>query len=475
MFQNLATKNYEKSLKIKALAELELRKRAKSQLSFEEYLKTVTPSFQWDWAYLKYIRELLKPIIYEKNKKIMVSIPPRHGKSEMITVRLPAYILEFFKEKRIIVGAYNQNLANKFSRKTRRIVAERLSLSKERSAVEDWETGLGGSYRAVGVGSGITGQGGDLIIIDDPVKNREEANSEAYQQKCWAWYRDDLYTRLEPGANMILIMTRWSQLDLAGQILASENASDWIVINLPALAEENDPLGRQVGQALCPERYDEKALNQIKSVLGNSFFALFQGRPTAVEGQIFKREWWNYYSSFDEVPIKGRIIQSWDTAFKKNSKSDYSVCTTWKFCENGAYLLNRWKERVEFPELKEAAKQLALRFKPSQINIEDKASGQSLIQELKRKSALPVIAVAVDADKIARANAVSAYIKAGNVYLPDFEPWTIDYVDVMSNFPNGAHDDDVDSTTQALSAHMYANNFGFLDYIMNKTKKVDTQ
>jgi hypothetical protein len=198
-------------------------------------------------------------------------------------------------------------------------------ISDERTAVSDWETAIGGGLRAVGVGGGVTGRGADLIVIDDPVKSREEANSQAYRDRVYDWFRDDLYTRQEPGAAMLLILTRWHLDDLAGRILASPDGSERTTVTLPALAEANDLLGRAEGQALWPVRYDEMELARIRGTLGSSFESLYQQRPSALEGAIFKREWWRY---FREQPKFSRIVQSWDTAFKTAEANDYSVCTT---------------------------------------------------------------------------------------------------------------------------------------------------
>jgi predicted phage terminase large subunit-like protein len=380
----------------------------------------------------------------------MIFMPPRHGKTECVTIRYPAWYLEQYPDKRVIVGCYNQILANKFSRKTRRILRERISLSNERTAVEDWETSAGGGYRAIGVGAGITGQGGDLVIIDDPVKNREEANSVAYRERVWEWYTDDLYTRLEPKAALILIMTRWHDDDLAGRILASDDARNWSVISLPALAEANDPLGRIEGEALCPERYNADKLLEIKNIQKANFHALYQQRPTAIEGAILKREYWRYYK---QAPKLNLVVQSWDTAFKIKKENDYSVCLTFGITDTGFYILDRWKQRVEFPDLKRVVIQKAEQFKPNEILIEDKASGQSLIQEIRRDTRLPIIAIQVDKDKVARANASTGVLEAGRCYLPEAIAWVADFVDVCAAFPNAAHDDDVDALTQFLSRY----------------------
>lgn len=444
----IAALNAEIELRLRGINPGDAPKKADKPLSYREWLPVVSPTFTWTWRQTSYIIDHIEQMLAGDIDKLMIFMPPRHTKSETVTVRLPAYILENNGHDRVIVGAYNQTLVNKFSRKTRRIAQSRFELSKERTAVEDWETKEGGGLRAVGVGGGVTGQGGNWIIIDDPVKNREEANSPTYREKCWDWYTDDLYTRLEPGGKLILIMTRWHEDDLAGRILASEDGPNWTVINLPALAEANDPLGREEGEALCPERYTEADLLRIKRVMGASFQALYQQRPAAEEGEIFKREWWQYYR---EAPKLKWIMQSWDTAFKKGAENDYSVCTTWGCTNTGFYLLDRWKEKVDYPTLKKTAKGMAAKWCPRTILIEDKASGQSLIQDLKTGTNLPIIAVPVDSDKITRAHAVTPTVEAGNVYLPESAPWLQDYIDEHAVFPNGSHDDEVDSTTQFLN------------------------
>lgn len=393
----------------------------------------------------------------------MIFEPPRHGKSELSSVRFPAWLLERNPGTRIIVGSYNQQLANTFSRKTRRICEGRITFSKDRTAVEDWETASDGGYKAVGVGSGVTGRGANGLIIDDPVKSREEANSRVYRDRCWDWYKEDLYTRLEPGAWELLEMTRWHHDDLAGRILQSEDGPNWTVVSLPAFAEANDPLGRLEGEALCPDRFNREELLAIQQVLGSAFQALYQQRPTAIEGSIFKREWWQYYR---EAPVFTRIIQSWDTAFKKGKENDPSCCLTWGEAKNGYYLLDRWNQRVEYPELKRTAKQMNSKWNPNACLVEDKASGQSLIQEMKRETRIPIIAINPDADKVARANSVTPLCEAGKVFLPEDAPWILEFIDQMAIFPNADHDEDADCTSQALSYMARGGSTtGMLDYM----------
>jgi predicted phage terminase large subunit-like protein len=441
-----------------------------AELPFAEWLEEVTPRFDWDCAHLAYIREHLDRVTAGGLRKLMVFVPPRHGKSELVTIRYPAWRLERDQNKRIIVGSYNATLAEKFSRRTRRICATRMALSDERTAVSDWETAAGGGLRAVGVGGGVTGQGGDLIIVDDPIKSREEANSAAYRERVWDWYRDDLYTRQEPGAAIILILTRWHMDDLAGRILASKQAGDWTVITLPAFAEAGDPLGRSEGEALWPDRYGEVELERIRIALGSSFQPLYQQRPSALEGAIFKREWWRTYAI---PPTLRRLVQSWDTAFKSGHDNDYSVCATWGEADAGYYLLDVWKRRVEFPALKSMVNTLGDQWKPSVVLVEDKASGQSLIQELKRDTRLSIMPIKVDTDKLSRAYAVTPAIETGRVFLPESAPWLADYLDNMASFPNAAYDDEVDSTTQALNYLIgRGSTTGIIDYYAELVRKL---
>lgn len=450
LMANILSEHHQLIIRAVALKEKRRRLSLEASLSFDDWLSIVTPMYHWGWRHLVYVRNELHRITTGEIKKLMIFMPPRHGKTECVTIRYPAWYLEQHPDRRVIVGCYNQILANKFSRKTRRVLRDRVQLSNERTAVEDWETRVGGGYRAIGVGAGITGQGGDLVIIDDPVKSREEANSVAYRERVWEWYTDDLYTRLEPHAALILIMTRWHDDDLAGRILASDDAKNWSVVSLPALAEANDPLGRIEGAALCPERYGVDKLLEIQGIQKANFQALYQQRPTAVEGAILKREYWRYYKQQPEFKM---IVQSWDTAFKTKKENDYSVCLTVGISDTGFYILDRWKQRVEFPDLKRVVIQKAEQFQPNEILIEDKASGQSLIQEIRRDTRLPIIAIQVDKDKVARANASTGVLEAGRCYLPESIPWVLDFIDVCAAFPNAAHDDDVDALTQFLSRH----------------------
>ena len=428
-------------------------------LTYEQWLVEASPTFTWNWRFQLLVQGHIRRVLAGDMDRLMFSVPPRHGKSEMVTVRLPAYTLEKDTAFRWIVGAYSQTLANKFSRKARNICRMRgVELSSERRAVDDWETAgarqVPGGLRAAGVGAGVTGMGANGIVIDDPVKNRAEANSETYRNATYDWYTDDLLTRLEPGGFIILIMTRWHTDDLAGRLIREqglkEEGGEWTVINLPALAEDDDILGRAPGEALCPDRYDEVALARIKRVVGSSFEALFQGRPVAAEGNLVKRQWFRYYAAQPAPNIRLSIIQSWDTASKDTELAAYSVCTTWAITRLGVYLLDVYREHLDYPALKRAAMSQADKWHPDGVLIEDKSSGQSLIQDLKADSMVPVIAIEPEGDKVTRMAVESVAYESGQVYHPERAPWLTDYESELTSFPLAPAADQVDSTSQFL-------------------------
>ena len=745
------------------------------RLAFYDWLKQISPDDNWDWPHLAYIRRYLDAITAGDLKRLIVTVPPRHGKSHQGTIRYPVYRLEQDPTQRVVIAAYSQTLANTFSRQARRIAAERMDIASDRKAVEQWETASGGGLRAVGVGGGITGLGanclpagtmvqtrrglvpieqinvgtkpdkilsynggrleykeaqafqvregawlyrittasgrvveatgnhrfyvagdyrkasslatGDLlmllvpkhrgqgglrlqevggkrsqgyllqptllrsssrnqelrslrvrgseeaqsqvlrrlpacseaktqgvtsafeqalpgvqlriqgvlatqgyglrrilrhglqeqgalkanewpakpqmeawrnpvacaatfgqgvqdyarvgqkkrrfclrelqgyrasarsshrqlaneqscsqlgdamqnvsfqvaqgsgfeaiyepiamverlcrqatvydiqvkdnhnffangllchncIIIDDPVKSREEAESEAYRERVWNWYRDDLYTRLEPGGAVVLTMTRWHEDDLAGRILNSDDAGSWTVVNLPAIAEDNDPLQRLPGTALCPERYDLDALNDRRRVLGEyGFNALFQQRPSPPAGGLFKRSWWQTYR---ELPQLERVITSWDLTFKDGPNTDYVVGMVIGQLGASFYLLDVIRDRMDITETLPAIVNTFNRYKPVATIVEDKANGPAVIAMLKRQ--VPgLIAINPQGGKFSRAAAISPLIEAGNVHLPERSSWASALIEEAAAFPNAAHDDQVDALSQGLT------------------------
>ena len=436
-------------------------KAQKARYHLLDFAQYTLPSYETA-PHLHQIASQLEAVERGDIKRLMVFVPPRHGKSELCSIRFPAWYLGRNPQHQIIACSYAIDLARTFSYAVRQtILSDRYQELWDRQLdigqMTHWQLvgkdNLRPSYIAQGVGGGITGEGADLLILDDPIKNAEQAGSKTYRDTVWQWWITTAMTRLQPGGAVILIMTRWHEDDLAGRILKSaksnRDADQWEVLHLKALDK---------GKALWPERYPVEALERIRAGQSDdpdapgagsrAFEALYQGNPTMEQGNIFRREWWKYYS---ERPVFSRIIHSWDTAFKGGTESDYSVCQVWGKAETGYYLLDVWRQRAEYPELKRAAVALYERDHPATVYVEDKASGQSLIQELKRDTIIPIRAVKVDRDKVARAHAVTPLIESGRVYLPDRAPWLHTLIEELSSFPSGEHDDQVDALTQALS------------------------
>ncbi len=442
-------------------------KSTSAQNSLIEFACQTHKSYKVNWHH-KRLASKLEDVANGKLKRLLISMPPRHGKTELASIRFGPWYLGQHPTHNIIQTTYSAEYAEENAKKSRYIVLSPeyrdifgFSVDRDSRAVSRWKTEKGGSYYAVGVGGPLTGRGANLLIVDDPHKNRQEAESPVIRKNVWDWFTSTAYTRLEDNGAIIVIMTRWHEADLIGCILSG--SEEWEYICLPAIAEQDEQC-RKEGEPLWPQKYDLAALQNIKTAIGSKQWeSLYQQRPSAAEGEIFKREYWQYYQ-LRFMPLFKKIIHSWDTAFKKGSQNDYSVCTVWGVTDTGYYLIYRWKERVEFPELKRTVISIAAQIPPNEILIEDKASGQSLIQELQRETRLPIAAYKIDGDKVARANAVTPIIESGKVYLPADAEWLQDYIDTLAAFPNAVHDDDVDSTTQALSAMQNFNGIAFSSF-----------
>jgi predicted phage terminase large subunit-like protein len=419
--------------------------------SFDTWLSEVTPSYDWQPLHLCEIRRQLKRITDGKIDRLMIFCPPRHGKSQMTTIRYPVWRLAKEPGLPVILGCYNQTLANRFSRTARKIAATQVTLDPERTAVEEWLTTAGGGVRAVGVGAGITGTGAKLIMIDDPVKNRDEAESVTYRDRVWDWYTDDLFTRREPGGAMVLIMTRWHEDDLAGRILASEDGPNWTVVNLPALAEDNDPLGREPGVALWPERYDVASLTQIRTVLGTySFSALYQQSPVPPGGGMFHREWFDVVGA---APVEASRCRYWDKA--ATADGDYSVGTKIARDREGVFYIEdvvrgQWsplaRERImrQTAEMDGGDVTVGVEQEPGSGGLE---SAQNSVRNL---AGFAVYAEKVTGEKQVRAMPFAAQCEARNVKLVR-GAWNAAYLDELCAFPYGSHDDQVDSSSGAFA------------------------
>lgn len=393
-------------------------------------------------------------------QRLIVTMPPRHGKSMTITETFPSWFLGRSPNKRVIISGYGDSLAQRFGRYNRRKIEEfgedifDIKVSRDNSSVTNWGLeGHRGGILSSGIGGTITGEGADLLIIDDPIKNRQEANSITYREKVWQEWQNTLLTRLTSTGRVIIIMTRWHEDDLVGRLLKQESGK-WEVINLPALAEsENDLLGRQIGEALCPELgFDEAwAAEKKKEVGSQTWAALYQQRPSPQEGGILKRGWWKFYKQppgdFHE------IIQSWDMAFKDTQKSDYVVGQVWGRVGANKYLLDQVRGRMDFVTTLNAVRSLSAKWPEARKKlIEEKANGAAVIATLKNEISGLIPRNPTDS-KEARAVAVSPEIEAGNVYLPDpsIASWVHDFIEECAAFPNSTHDDQVDAMTQALN------------------------
>lgn len=428
---------------------------SKAVPDFPTWLTQVTPSYHWEWPHIIYICQQLDRLTRGEIDKLMLFLPPRHGKSETVTVRYSAWRLERNPETRIIIGAYNQFLANTFSRKIKRIVQARQPLAKDRVAVEQWETATGGGVRAVGVGGGITGMGGSLIVIDDPTKNRAEAESEVYREGVWNWYVDDLYTRREPGAKLLLIQTRWHHDDLAGRILASDDGPNWTVVSLPAEAEEDDPLGRSLGAALCPERFDEKALAEIHTVLGSDYIALYQQRPTARGGDFFKRVW---FPIIDIAPVNGKCVRFWDlaaTEAKQGKDPDWTAGAKLMLKDGITYIADIQRTRATPQGVEYLIRQTAeLDGKNVPIFMEQEPgnSGVSQIDYYRRNvlQGWPFYGTRATGSKEVRAAPLASQAEGGNVRLVR-GAWNAAFLEEIETFPHGKHDDQIDSVAGAYN------------------------
>jgi predicted phage terminase large subunit-like protein len=399
----------------------------------------------------------VEALLKGKIKKLAIITPPRHGKTTIASIALPAYFLGRNPHGNVITVSYGAELSEGWGRRVRGLLLDpnfervfpKCSLSQDSQAAGRFNTTRGGEYIATGRGGPITGRGADLLVLDDLVKDFQESNSEITCRGITEWLRHVALTRLSRDGKILAISTRWSERDPMGWLLKEQKGFE--VLHLPAISEgAGDPLGRPEGATLWESQYPKHVLENIRIAIGPSAWqSLYQGNPTAAQGQIFKRIWFRRFQAPPERFTK--IVQSWDTAFKANAANDYSVCTTWGTTNTGFYLLHCWRDRVEFPELKKQVAALADAWSPSAIFIEDKASGQSLIQELKTATRFPVLPVKADADKTTRANAVTAFFAAGKVYFPDGADWLSDVEDELASFPNAVHDDIVDSVAQALN------------------------
>lgn len=427
---------------------------------------------------LDLIDEALVELFNTPDGRLIISMPPQEGKSTRVAKDFVTWVHTQNPDCRVVTASYGQNLANRNGLALRRNIADHpklgLQIAPDNGAKHEWEiAGHRGGVLSVGIGAGLTGRPADLLVIDDPIKDRKEADSALIRQNVWDWWTDSASTRLAPGAPVVLILTRWHEDDLAGRLLAAEDGHLWKVLNIPAQADhdpnkgETDPLGREVGEFMKSAR--GRSLQQwaaIKVRAGSrTWNALYQGRPTPAEGGIFKREWWDLPGRRYTDPLwivrpdgahitlhMDEVIASWDMAFKDTKSSDYVCGQIWGRRGADVYLLDQVCDRMDFVTTCLRFRELAAKWPQAVLKIvEDKANGTAVINSLSR--IVPGIVPEVPTEsKEARAAAVSPLVEAGNVHLPvpELAPWVAGLVEEAAGFPNGAHDDQVDAMSQAL-------------------------
>lgn len=440
--------------------------RAAVRQSLRPYVVAHNPRYQFARVH-EVIVNVLERVQRGELKRVILNMPPRHGKSELVSVNFPPWLVGIDPTHKVLAASYGQELASTFGRQVRQLAESPLhkalfpecNITKDSNASHRFDLTKGGGYRAVGVGGTATGLGADTVIIDDPHKGRKEAESAAKREEVWQWYLTTIYLRLSPEASVIVVATRWNEDDLCGRLIREQPEEGWVVIDLAAICErEDDLMGRKEGEALWPGRWPLSRLLQIKANLSAyDWSAIYQQRPTPLGGGMWKAEWLRYYR---ELPPVRRRVWSWDTAIKTGQMNDYSVGLLWAVCDNGHYLERMVRKRLAYPDLKAAVINEYAAAPSSAVLVEDKSSGQQLLQELGRNTQLPLIGMMpgkdMPLDKILRVNLVSPMGEAGKVWLPEGQPWVKDVVDELTSFPNGPHDDIVDATTQHLARELMA-------------------
>jgi predicted phage terminase large subunit-like protein len=440
------------------LAQITARDQATS--SFLSFCRYVWPEMIVG-AHHKRIAAALDRVVSGECKRLMIAMPPRHGKSQMGSYLFPAYLMGKKPDSKLIVGSHTAELAQRFGRMIRNLVADErykelfpdFLLSADSKAAGRWDTSHGGEAFFIGKGGAMTGRGGNVVILDD-ILDEQDALSNTAMENTWEWYQSGPRQRLQPNGAIIVINTRWKTDDLSGRLLKLQGAikSDkWEVLEFPAILPSGGPL--------WPEYWKLEELEAVKHTIGlQKWNAQWQQTPTADEGAILKREWWQRWKP-EEPPLVEYIIQSYDTAYSKKETADYSVITTWGVfvpdIDSGPniILLDVKKGRWDFPELKRIAREEYKNWNPDNVLIEAKATGITLQQELRRVG-IPVTMYSpggrrAGQDKVSRANSIAPILESGMVWAPETE-WADELIEECAAFPNGDHDDMVDSTTQAL-------------------------
>jgi predicted phage terminase large subunit-like protein len=430
-----------------------------------EFAKAVYPGFKIGPHHRK-LAKIFTEVIAGTKKRVIINIAPRMGKSEFSSYLFPAFFLGNFPEKKIIMGTHTAGLSEDFGRRVRNLLADedyhglfpQTLVADDQKAAGKWSTSAGGQYYAAGVGGALAGRGADLFVIDDPHSEQDvKANSRLAFDTAWSWFQTGPLQRLMPGGAIIIVMTRWGKLDLTGRLIdyqaKNPEAEPWEIVELPAILHE----GTENEKSLWPEQWPLATLKATKASIDPQYWnAQYMQQPTSNSAAIISRKSWRVWTG-DEPPRCDYIIQSWDTAFETSNTADYSACTTWGVFYNEeerdqaqVILLDAFKDRMAFPELKAIALKHYKEWTPDAFIVEKKAAGAPLIQEL-RAVGIPVeeFSPSRGNDKIVRLNAVSDLFASGVVWAPDTR-WAREVIEEVASFPNGEHDDYVDTTSQAL-------------------------
>lgn len=458
---------------VKAVQAMKILEREEARNDYYKYVRYTHPDYEYN-KHGKFIcrqiqsaldnrDKMLRGEIHTEAQYIMLSVPPRHGKSMHITETLPSYVMAKYNKFKVILTAYSSTLAHDFAKANSKKLKEYniFDVSIESDNQDRMTLSNNSEMIKAGILGGITGKGGHLLIIDDPIKTSEEARSEVHREKIWREWISSLSTRLEVAPIVIVIMTRWHEDDLCGRLLNPEYGKPlpWKVINMPLEAEEGDMLGRKPGEPLWPERYGKDFI-EIRKRYPEDFNALYQGRPVATEGNMIKREWFENDSAWytptpqflNQLPI---ICMSVDATFKDTSKSDKVDIQIWGKFNQDFYLIDNVNARMDFLATLQAIRNFKQQYNIGMIFIEDKANGSAIINVLS-KELHGIVPVNPLGGKEARLQAILPYL-VNNVKLPRNKTFTQSILQEWYAFPNGAHDDSVDSMTQAISqiVHYY--------------------
>lgn len=429
-----------------------------AQANVLAWARWLDPTYLWP-KHIRYLADALQKVERGEITRLVIECPPRHGKSQLTSKVFPSWYLGRNPDHRLVLASHTSSLAKTNSRDVRNALLEHgpgvfgISVATDSAAVDKWDllAPKKGGLMAAGVGTGLTGHGADLLIIDDPLRSAEEAHSTSQKDKIWEWYQAVARTRLHPGGGIIIIATRWALDDLTGRAL--EGDEPWVRISLPALAEEEDGLGRAVGDPLWPERYGAEELAALSKELGSYVWtALYQQRPYDISGGIFRKEQLENRFRVDDMILKRATdwLTSWDLSFKETKSGSYVVGQVW--CRRGAnaYLCDQVRARWDFTDTLKNMVKLIEKWPRASIHlVEEKANGAAILSALKGKIS-GMVPIKPAGSKESRAHSVSPMFEGGNVYLPEGARWVDDYVAEFLSFPRGMADDQVDATTQAL-------------------------